>query len=140
MYAVIQSLTEDGRERSLDYKISGFLVPRGCWDAQVCLPSLRRAIVHFWWKVLDYIEPAGDEIVLSKGSCSVFQSTNLDYLLRCMEKKDLIVCGSLTDQCVSHAVRDACDLGYRVTVIAGLVAALSLPLLTRLHRLLLGYE
>lgn len=35
MYTVIQSVTADGRERSLDYKISGFHVPPGCWDAKV---------------------------------------------------------------------------------------------------------
>lgn len=32
---VIQSLTADGRDRSLDYKISGFHVPPGSFDAQV---------------------------------------------------------------------------------------------------------
>jgi len=35
IYTVIQSLTADGRDRGLDYKISGFQVPPGCWDAQV---------------------------------------------------------------------------------------------------------
>lgn len=35
LYTVIQSLTADGRERGLDYKLSGFHVPPGCWDAQV---------------------------------------------------------------------------------------------------------
>lgn len=35
MYTVIQSLTKDGRDRGLDYKISGFHVPPGSWDAQV---------------------------------------------------------------------------------------------------------
>lgn len=29
MYTVIQSLTRDGRDRGLDYKISGFHVPPG---------------------------------------------------------------------------------------------------------------
>jgi ureidoacrylate peracid hydrolase len=29
----------------------------------------------------------------------------------------LVLSGLLTDQCVSSAVRDACDLGYRVTLI-----------------------
>ena len=29
MYTVIESLTQDGRDRSLDYKISGLHVPRG---------------------------------------------------------------------------------------------------------------
>ena len=35
LYTVIQSLTADGRDRGLDYKLSGFHVPPGCWDAQV---------------------------------------------------------------------------------------------------------
>ena len=29
MYTTIESLTQDGRDRSLDYKITGFHVPRG---------------------------------------------------------------------------------------------------------------
>lgn len=36
-YTVIQSATRDGRDRGLDYRISGFHVPPGCWDAQVCV-------------------------------------------------------------------------------------------------------
>ena len=33
LYTVIESLTRDGRDRSLDYKISGIHVPRASWDA-----------------------------------------------------------------------------------------------------------
>eukprot|EP01024_Parvocaulis_polyphysoides_P016887 TRINITY_DN17485_c1_g2_i3.p2 TRINITY_DN17485_c1_g2~~TRINITY_DN17485_c1_g2_i3.p2 ORF type:complete len:230 (-),score=5.97 TRINITY_DN17485_c1_g2_i3:77-766(-) len=101
IYTVIQSLTKDGRDRSMDYKISGFHVPPNSWDAQV----------------LDCIKNQDDDIVLPKTSSSVFMSTNLDYLLRCLEKKYLIISGVLTDQCVEHAVRDACDLGYYVTLV-----------------------
>ena len=100
MYTVIESLTKDGRDRSLDYRITGFHVPRGSWDAQV----------------LDEVAPAEDEIVLPKTSSNVFVSTNIDYLLRNMAKRQLIVAGFITDQCVSSAVRDACDLGYLVTM------------------------
>jgi ureidoacrylate peracid hydrolase len=100
LFTVIESLTQDGRDRSLDYKISGFNVPRGSWDA----------------KVLEAVAPAGDEIVLPKTSSSVFISTNIDYVLRNLGVRSLIVCGCLTDQCVDSAVRDACDLGYLVTV------------------------
>ena len=32
MYTTIESLTLDGRDRSLDYKITGFNVPKGSWD------------------------------------------------------------------------------------------------------------
>ena len=100
LYTTIESLTEDGRDRSLDYKISGFNVPRGSWDG----------------KVLDEIAPGKDEIVFPKTSSSVFISTNIDYVLRNLCVRSLIVAGVLTDQCVDSAVRDACDLGYLVTV------------------------
>ena len=69
---------------------------------------------------MDALSPWEDEIILPKTSSSVFISTNLDYVLRCMDKKYLIVCGCLSDQCVEHAVRDACDLGYLVTLVTGI--------------------
>ena len=31
--------------------------------------------------------------------------------------KQLVICGLVTDQCVESAVRDACDLGYLVTLV-----------------------
>lgn len=101
MYTVIESLTLDGRDRSLDYKITGFNVPRGSWDA----------------KVVDGIAPQDDEIVIPKTSSSVFISTNIDYVLRNLGVKQVIMSGMLTDQCVDSAVRDACDMGYLVTTV-----------------------
>lgn len=99
MYTTIESLTLDGRDRSLDYKITGFNVAKGSWDG----------------KVIDQIEPGEDEIVLPKSSSSVFVSTHIDYILRNLGVKQLIICGLITDQCVESAIRDACDLGYLVT-------------------------
>jgi ureidoacrylate peracid hydrolase len=99
MYTVIESLTKDGRDRSLDYKITGFNVPKGSWDG----------------KVLDAIAPEDDEIVLPKSSSSVFVSTHIDYILRNLGVKQIVMSGLVTDQCVESAVRDACDLGYLVT-------------------------
>ena len=99
MYTTIESLTRDGRDRSLDYKITGFNVPKGSWDG----------------KVLDDIAPVDDEIVLPKGSSSVFVSTHIDYILRNLGVRQLVLAGLVTDQCVESAIRDACDLGYLVT-------------------------
>jgi ureidoacrylate peracid hydrolase len=99
MYTTIESLTEDGRDRSLDYKITGFHVPKGSWDG----------------KVIDQIAPMGDEIVLPKSSSSVFISTHIDYILRNLGVRQLVISGLITDQCVESAIRDACDLGYLVT-------------------------
>ena len=99
LYTTIESLTKDGRDRSLDYKISGFNVPKGSWDG----------------KVLDDIAPGDDEIVLPKSSSSVFVSTHIDYILRNLGVKQIVLSGLITDQCVESAIRDACDLGYLVT-------------------------
>jgi ureidoacrylate peracid hydrolase len=99
-YTVVESMTADGRDRSLDYKITGFHVPKGSPDA----------------KMVDELTPTEDEIVFPKTSSSVFISTNIDYVLRNLGTQYLIIVGCLTDQCVDSAVRDACDLGYLVTV------------------------
>ena len=109
LYTVIESLTRDGRDRGLDYKISNLHVPRGSWDA----------------KVLDEIAPEPDEIVIPKTSSSPFISTNLDYLLRNLGVRSLVLAGILTDQCIDSSARDACDLGYLVTLVTDACATLS---------------
>ncbi|MBL4786267.1 MAG: cysteine hydrolase [Cohaesibacteraceae bacterium] len=109
MYTTIESLTKDGRDRSLDYKITGFNVPKGSWDA----------------KVIDELAPGEDEICLPKSSSSVFVSTHIDYVLRNLGVKQLVISGVLTDQCVESAIRDACDLGYLVTQVTDACATYS---------------
>lgn len=109
LYTTIESLTKDGRDRSLDYKITGFHVPKGSWDG----------------KVIDEIAPGEDEIVLPKSSSSVFVSTHIDYVLRNLGVKQLVLCGLVTDQCVESAIRDACDLGYLVTLVPDACATYS---------------
>ena len=109
MYTVIESLTLDGRDLGLDYKISGLFCPRGSHDA----------------RVLDAIAPKADEIVLPKTSSSVFISTNIHYVLRNLGVHHLIVSGLLTEQCVDSTVRDACDYGYLVTLVTDACASLS---------------
>lgn len=99
MYTTIESLTKDGRDRSLDYKITGFNVPKGSWDA----------------RMIDELAPGEDEIHFPKSSSSVFVSTHIDYVLRNLGIKQLVISGIVTDQCVEGAIRDACDLGYLVT-------------------------
>jgi len=109
MYTTIESLTRDGRDRSLDYKITGFNVAKGSWDG----------------KVIDELAPGDDEIVLPKSSSSVFVSTHIDYILRNLGVRQLVMSGLLTDQCVESAVRDACDLGYLVTLVTDACATIT---------------
>jgi len=77
MYTLIRNLTKDGRDRSLDYKITGYSVPPDSWDGQV----------------IDAIKPGPDEIVIPKTSSNVFVSTNIDYVLRNLGTKYLVISG-----------------------------------------------
>jgi nicotinamidase-related amidase len=96
LYTVMENLTQDGRDRSLDYKLSNFFIAKGSWEA----------------KVLDALAPGEDDIVLKKTSSGLFNSTNVEYLLRNIGIDTLVVTGFLTDQCVDHTLRDAADRGF----------------------------
>lgn len=109
IYTVIEALTKDGRDRSLDHKRSDFLIPRGSPGGQV-MPALA---------------PQGDEIVLPKTASGIFNATNIHYLLRNLEIERLTVFGVFTNQCVESAVRDAADRGYLVTMVADACATKS---------------
>jgi len=98
IYTVIESLTRNGRDRSLDHKLSGIHLPKGSPLS----------------KVITAVAPEDDDIVLPKTSSGVFNSTNIDYVLRNIGIENLIVVGFVTDQCVDMAVRDGADLGYYV--------------------------
>lgn len=107
VYTVIEALTGDGRDRSLDHKLSGIFIPKGSELAGV-IPD---------------VAPDEDDIVFSKTSSGVFNSTNIDYVLRNLGIETLLVCGLLTDQCVDMAIRDAADRGYYVICVADACAA-----------------
>ncbi len=101
IYTVVECLTLDGRDRGLDYKISGIFAAKGSWQAEV----------------IDALAPLENEIVIAKTSSSLFNSTNFDYVLKNLGIEYVLVMGILTDQCVETAVRDGCDRGYLMTVI-----------------------
>jgi len=101
IYTVVESLTLDGRDRSLDYKISGIFFPKGSWEAEV----------------LDELQPLPNEIVIPKTSSSLFNSTNFEYVLRNLGIEYVMVMGIVTDQCVETAVRDGCDRGFLMTLV-----------------------
>ena len=101
LFTNVECYTQDGRDRSLDYKVSGIFYPKGSKDAEV----------------IDELKPLPNEIFIPKMSSSVFMSTNIDYVLRNLGIEYLMVMGVVTDQCVESAVRDACDLGFLVTLI-----------------------
>ena len=101
IYTVVECLTKDGRDRGLDYKISGIFAAKGSWEAEV----------------IDELGPGNDDIVIPKTSSSLFNSTNCEYVLRNLGVEYVMVMGMLTDQCVETAVRDGCDRGFLMTLV-----------------------
>ncbi len=97
----IQSLTRDGRDRGPGHKRLGLHAAPGSKEAEF----------------IEEVAPVGDEIIINKTASGVFNSTNLEYVLRNMGITGLFVVGVYSNECVSTAIRDACDLGFYVTLI-----------------------
>jgi nicotinamidase-related amidase len=98
----IQSLTNDGRDRSPGHKRLNLHAAPDSKEAEF----------------LEQIAPIENEIVINKTASGVFTSTNIQYILRNMEITGLFVVGVYSNECVSTAIRDACDLGFYVTLIS----------------------
>ena len=105
----IQSLTQDGRDRSPVHKQLDLIATPGSKEAEF-LPE---------------VAPVGDEIVINKTASGVFSSTNLQYVLRNLEVTGLVVVGVYTSECVSTTVRHGCDLGFYMTLISDACASVT---------------
>lgn len=102
IYTVMENFTDDGRDRSLDYKLSNFFIPKGSRDA----------------KVVDAVAPERDEMVIPKTSSSLFNSTNFEYLVRNLGLDTIAAVGFLTDQCIDHTIRDGADRGFHMICVS----------------------
>lgn len=97
----IQCLTQDGRDRGAGHKRLGLMATPGSKEAEF----------------LEEVAPEGDEIILNKTASGVFSSTNLHYVLNNLEIQALVLCGVYTNECVETTARNACDLGYLVSLV-----------------------
>ncbi|MEM8856160.1 MAG: isochorismatase family cysteine hydrolase [Pseudomonadota bacterium] len=107
IYTTIEALTLDGRDISLDHKISGLFHPKGSWEAQI-IPA---------------VAPKENDILIPKTASGFFNATNVEYVLRNLGVEYLVIYGICTDQCVETTVRDACDRGFLVTLVPDCCAA-----------------
>ena len=73
-----------------------------------------------WTEFVTHVD-AQDLIVESKKRLSVFYPTDLDFLLRNMNVRTVVLNGGFTDCCVLNAAFDASNRDYRVVVLRDLV-------------------
>jgi nicotinamidase-related amidase len=64
------------------------------------------------------VKPQDGETVIEKNFPNAFRSTSLGEMLQKAGTKNLVVAGMMTHMCVDASVRQAADLGYKVTLLA----------------------
>ena len=64
------------------------------------------------------VAPAAGEPVIEKNFPNSFRATDLKQRLDQAGVKQLVVAGMMTQMCVDSSVRQAADLGYKVTLLA----------------------
>ena len=77
------------------------------------------------WQIHDTVEPLAGEIVLQKTTTDPFLSTELEQLLHGRGVQTVVVCGVLTDVCVSATARGAADRDFEVIVVEDACATMS---------------
>ena len=105
----IQSLTQDGRDRGPGHKRLGLHAAPGSKEAEF----------------LEQVAPVENEIIINKTASGVFNATNIEYVLRNMNITGLFIVGVYSNECVSTAIRDACDLGFYVTLVSDATATVT---------------
>jgi nicotinamidase-related amidase len=109
VFVRIESLTQDGRERSAEHRVKEIHFPPGSKEGAI----------------LDEIGPRGDELVLSKTCGSAFRGTTIEYLLRNMQRSCVVVVGVVTGSCVQATACDALERGFATLVVEDATATWS---------------
>jgi nicotinamidase-related amidase len=71
----------------------------------------------FEHEVIEELAPSADEIVVDKNTSSAFNSTGIEWLLRNMGVRTIVVIGMATDMCVETTARDAADRGINAIIV-----------------------
>jgi nicotinamidase-related amidase len=123
IHSRIATLTRDGRDTTRRYKALGVSTTPDAKEAEI-LPE---------------VAPQGDEIVLSKLTSSVFNSTTLETVLHNIGIQNLIVVGLATDGCVESTVRTATEKDYGVILVEDACGTIA-PQLHEAAVLIMGYK
>ena len=80
-----------------------------------------------FFEIVSSLQPLGNETVIEKTRVSAFTGTGLEEAIKRTGRKQLIIVGFMTHNCVSSTARAARDLGYEVAVVADATATRDLP-------------
>ena len=75
------------------------------------IPGTAGAEIH------ERVRPSSGERVIEKNFPNSFRATDLEQVLKAAGVKELVIAGMMTHMCVDASVRQAADLGYKVTLL-----------------------
>lgn len=101
IYVRVGCRSRDGSDTSWRYKEFNLIAEPGSKEREI----------------LEELTPEPSDIVIEKTTSGVFNSTNLDQMLRHMGVNSLLITGVATNGCVETSTRGAGDLGYRTYLI-----------------------
>ena len=104
IFAKIQTVTKNGRERSLDHCASGY-------------NDLLQTADDPLTEIVPELQPLPGEIVVTKTTDSALTGSSLRLWLHNMGIDTVVVTGVLLDQCVSCTVRSLADESFKVWLI-----------------------
>ncbi len=80
----------------------------GWWWKGMCLEGTPESEIH------EALAPLPEEKVILKHRYNAFYNTDLEIVLRCLEVRDLVICGIMTNICCESTARDAFMRDFRV--------------------------
>ncbi len=80
-----------------------------------------------YFEIVAALHPLKGETIVEKMRVSAFADTKLEELIQRTGRKNLIIAGFMTHNCVSSTARAARDLGYVPTIVASATATRDLP-------------
>lgn len=79
------------------------------------------------FEIVAPLRPVAGETVVEKSNVSAFADTRLEEAIQRTNRKNLIIVGFMTHNCVSSTARAAMDKGYLPTIVAAATATRDLP-------------
>jgi len=73
--------------------------------------------------IVDELKPAEGEYRVVKNRYSAFLNTELDFMLRRLDVRNLVICGTQYPACIRATVYDALSFGYGVTLVTDATSA-----------------
>jgi nicotinamidase-related amidase len=74
-------------------------------------------------EIVDELKPLPGEYRIVKKRFSAFMNTPLDFMLRQMEVRCLVICGTQYPTCIRASIYDAIAYGYKITLLTDAASA-----------------